>query len=357
MSQEAPTTNLPEPLGRWTMGILGALPPAETRATCDDCAMVLSQDKPRDPQRISFDPRVRCCTFRPQLPNFAVGEILANRSPSSAFATASIRKRIAEGDASPLGLRVDAAYQLIYRHASPAAFGRAQQLGCPHLDESGPCAIWASRPAVCATWYCKHQRGRLGSRFWASLHSTLAAAEQAASRWCLQELGFDGAAQRAAVDDLKQNVVDAFALDRRPNSTLALRLWGTWHGREESFYAACAELIRGRDWQALEQTSQELAGMAAETRALAAEHADLSLPTRLRAGAFQVLGAVEGRLWLRSGSEFDTVEVAPEVIGLVARSDGRTAEEIAAEHEAATGQRPSRILLRMLLDYGILVAA
>ena len=338
------------------MDILGALPPAETRATCHDCAMVLPQDEPRDLQRISFDPRVRCCSYRPQLPNFAVGEILANSSSSSAFATASIRKRIAEGDASPLGLRVDAAYQLIYKHASAASFGRAQHLRCPHLEESGLCGIWASRPAVCATWFCKHERGRLGSRFWASLHSTLAAAEQVASRWCLEELGFDGVAQRAAVDDLKQSALDTFALDRRQNSTLALRLWGTWNGREESFYTACAELVRGRDWKALEETSQEIAWMAAETRALAAEHADLSLPARLRAGTFQVLGAVEGRLWLRSESAFDTIEVAPEVMGLVARSDGRTAEEILAEHEAATGQRPPRVLLRMLLDYGILAA-
>jgi Fe-S-cluster containining protein len=337
--------------------MLGALPPAEMRASCHDCAMVLPQDKLGELQRISFAPEVRCCSFRPQLPNFAVGEIFANRGPASALALASVRQRIAEGDASPLGLRVDAAYQLIYRHASSAAFGRAQRLRCPHLDPSGPCAIWASRPAVCATWFCKHERGCLGSRLWASLHSTLAAAEQVASRWCLQELGFDVAARQAAADAMKQSTLDAFALDRRPNASLAPRLWGAWHGREEAFYVACAELIRGREWTALEQTSLELAEMAAETRAVAAEHGDLSLPTRLRAGVFQVLGAVEGRLWLRSGSEFDTVEVAPEVIGLLARANGRTAEEIVAEHERATGQRPSRVLLRMLLDYGILVAA
>jgi hypothetical protein len=338
------------------MDILAGLPPAEARATCQDCAMVLPQDTPRDPQRISFDPVVRCCSYRPHLPNFAVGEILSNAGPSSAFAAASIRKRIAEGDASPLGLRVDAAYQLVYRHAS-ASFGRAQRLRCPHLEDSGSCAIWAYRPAVCATWYCKHERGRLGRRFWASLRSTLAAAERATSRWCLQALGFDGAAQQAAVEDLQQDVVDRFALDRLPDSARQSRVWGAWTGREESFYAACAERVRGRDWQAIEQGDQELGCMAAETRARAAELTDPGLPARLRAGGFQVLGAAEGRLWLHSGSEFDTVEVAPEVMGLVARSDGRTVEEIVAEHEVATGQRPSRVLLRMLLDYGILVPA
>jgi hypothetical protein len=319
--------------------------------------MVLPQATPRDPPRISFDPLVRCCSYRPQLPNFAVGEILSNGSPSSPFAATSIRRRIAEGDASPLGLRVDAAYQLVYQHASAASFGRARRLRCPHLEDSGLCAIWANRPAVCATWYCKHERGRLGGRFWASLHATLAAAEQTASRWCLQALGFDGAARRAAVDDLHKSAVDTFALDRLPDSARQSSLWGTWAGREEPFYAACAEHVRGRDWKALEQSNQELGLLAAETRALAAELADPSLPARLRAGGFQVLGAVEGRLWLHSGSRFDTVEVAPEVMGLLARSDGRTVEEIAAEHEAATGQRPSRILLRMLLDYGFLVPA
>ena len=355
MIEAAPTVSLPEPLGRWAMGLLGTALPAETRATCHDCVMCLPEGLPHDPQRIAFDPRIRCCTYRPHLPNFAVGAILAG---GEAFAVESVRQRIAEGDASPLGLRVDAAYQLLYQHAKAASFGRARQLRCPHQDENSQCGIWANRPAVCATWYCKHERGGLGGRLWANLHSTLAAAERAVSLWCLRQLGFDSAAQRAAMDELNRDSVDAFTLDRQPNPALAHRLWGDWVGREEAFYAACAEQIRELHWPAVEQLGpQELALLAAETRALASEHADLNLPPRLRAGGFEVLGAVEGRLWLRSYSEFDTIEVAAEVMGLVARSDGRATEEIAAEHEACTGHRPPRVLLRMLLNFGILVAA
>ena len=353
MIPPAPTARLPVPLGRWAAGLLGADLPAETRATCQDCAMCVPEAKAHEPQRISFDPLSRCCTYRPHLPNFAVGAILAD---GDSFAVESVRQRIAEGDASPLGLRVDTAYQLIYQHARAAAFGRARQLRCPHQTESSQCGIWANRPAVCATWYCKHERGGLGGRLWAGLHSTLSAAERAVSLWCLQQLGFDSAAQRAAMDESNRDSVDAFALDRQPNPALAQRLWGGWLGREEAFYAACAEHSQALDWPAVEQISpQELALMAEQTRAIACEHADLNLPPRLRAGSFEVLGAVEGRLWLRSYSEFDTLEIAPDVMGLIARSDGRPTEEIAAEHQARTGQRPPRVLLRLLLDFGILV--
>jgi hypothetical protein len=320
--------------------------------------MCAAEGAPAPPQRIVFSKAVRCCTYRPQLSNFAVGAVLAGSGESAVAAQASIRQRLAEGEATPMGLRINAAYQLVYRHANASSFGRAEQLRCPHQTTAGQCSIWAQRPAVCATWHCKYERGEVAARMWRSLHQTLAVAEHAAALWCLQELGFDTQARRAALDDLARDQLDAYAVDRRIDEARAQRLWGEWAGREPAFFAACAEKVATLEWSAIEQQcGQELTLLAAQTRDLHEQHLDLSLPQALRAGRFEVLGSTEGRLWLRSYSEFDTLEVAPELMVLVARCDGRGTQAICAEHEAATGQRPSRVLLRMLLDFAVLQEA
>ncbi len=333
---------LPAPLGGWVQGMLDGLPPRERGATCDDCAMCPPPGLPSSPQRIVFHPETRCCTYRPRIPNYAVGALLADPAyPADSPARTSIQQRIAEGDASPLALRVDAAYQLVYWHANGPSFGRARQLRCPHQEADQKCGIWAHRPAICATWHCKHDRGALGGALWGALHGALARAEEVVSLWCLGELGFDGAARRLNLDDLGRDAVDAPALDRQPDPERQQALWGDWLDREEAFYRACAERAATLDWAAIERLAgQELALLADAARELAARHADLALPERLRTGRFEVLGLTAGQLWLKSYSEFDTLEMAPELMDLVARCDGRPTAEILDEHQSRHGRRP-----------------
>ena len=52
--------------------------PSEARATCDDCVMAHPH-----PQREVFHAEVRCCSFFPRLPNYAVGGILADGRPGA----------------------------------------------------------------------------------------------------------------------------------------------------------------------------------------------------------------------------------------------------------------------------------
>lgn len=354
---DATLAALPAPLDRWATELLGAAPPAERHATCENCAMCSSEPAQPGLRRITFSPRTRCCTYRPPLANHIVGRLLADP-----LMRAGIAPRLAAGEATPLGVRVPAVYQLLYRHARAAAFGRAESLRCPHQRDDGGCGIWQHRPAVCATWFCKHERGALGAAMWQQLRDTFMAAERALAWWCLDQLGLPPDARRAAADAMDAETLDAGALDAAAPALAPpplapahdAALWGTWAGRASEFYRACAELVAPLGWNAVERIGgAELAAHAAAARRAAAVHAELSLPGHLAAGRFSVIGARDARLWVSTYDDFDPLEVAPELLAFVARCDGRATEDIAAEHAAATGLPVPRRTLRTLVDFGI----
>jgi len=191
------------------------------------------------------------------------------------------------------------------------------------------------------------------------LHRTLAAIERVVSLWCLRQMGVPTGLQREALADLDHApALNAASLDHRPDPWRQQHLWRDWRGREAEFYIACAEHAEGmRCDDVLTLGGTELAMMVDSVRQSATAHEDLALPPRLRAGAFAVCGGSAGQLWLQGYSEFDPLAVGVEVLALVARCDGRDREVILAEHAAVHGQRPSRMLLRTLLDAGILQPA
>jgi hypothetical protein len=349
------TAPLPAPLARWSTELLGAAPAAESLATCGHCAMCAGADAPPLAQRIVFDPLVRCCTYRPFVPNYLAGAILADPA-TSAHGRESLLQRMAQGEATPLGVRTDAAYQLLYRHARAPAFGRGVALRCPHHLQDGGCGIWLHRPAVCATWHCKHDRGAVGDRLWTALNRALGAAEHALAMACLLAMGWPERLLSEAQDELQRDGIDAAVLDRRRDPERDARLWGTWLGREAGFYEACAQKAQMLDWADVQASGgSSLRALAADARQAGLEHDDLALPAKLRCGRFEVVGAAAGQLWLATYSAFDPLEVDPEVLALAALCDGRSTALIVSEHEAATGHRPTRLQLRSLLDHGVLL--
>lgn len=344
---------LPAPLSRWVRELLGAPPPAEKRADCDHCVMCPTAPAPPGLQRIAFSPRTRCCTYRPQLANHQVGAALAD-----AASRTGIEQRLAAGEGTPLGLRVDPAHALLHRHGIAQAFGRSETLRCPHHRDDGGCGIWAHRNAACATWFCKHERGGVGAAMWERLRETFTFAERALALWCLEQLGLGAAQRQAAIEATDHAALDAAALDGRRGDPPGRALWGDWAGREAELYRACAELVAPLRWAAVERIGgRELAARAALAREAAATHADPVLPPRLSAGRFAVTGAHQGRLWLTSYREFDPVEVEPATLALVARCDGRRREEIVAEHERAGAAAPTAAALQRLVDFGIVTAS
>lgn len=354
-----PPAVLPEPLARWAIQLLGAEAPTERHATCSDCPMCTRGAADGLPRSIYFAPDTRCCTYRPYLPNFAVGALLSSTDPTLEHGRESVRQRIAEGEGLPVGVVVNARDGLIYEHAREASFGRSPALRCPHLASEGRCGIWAFRPAVCATWFCKHERGALGARFWNKLLLALSAAEHAVSIWCIAECGLGDAAEEALhARERDGDGLAPTALERRRDPERDRRVWRDWLGREEAFYRDCAELVAGLEWPDVERIGgAELRVLAAAARRAGREHGDLALPARVQAGSFGVLGARGGRLWLSTYSGFDPLQVAPDVLSLVARCDGRGLEAIRTEHETLAGGRPPLALVRLLLDFGVLEAA
>ena len=344
---------LPQPLARWAEALLGQGPAPETHASCSSCAMCSQDRLPPGPAPIRFSPRTRCCTYRPPLVNHVAGRLL--HSPALQH---QLDTRLAAAEATPMGVRVDPRYQLLYRHAMADAFGRADSLRCPHQADDGGCGIWAVRPAVCATWFCKHERGAVGQRLWKALHACFSRAEHLLALWCLGELGFNGQARARALRAFEDDRFDADALDQRPDSAPQRALWGGWFGREADFYRACADRVAALSWAQVEALGgTELSLLADQAREAARAHADLGLPDALQLGSFTVLGARDGRLWLQTHSEFDPLAVSPDVLQLVARCKGHSPAGLAEAHAAAGHHPPTRRLLRTLVDFGVLQAA
>ena len=153
----------------WIEALVGGAIPAESEATCDRCAMLAPVSGPAAGD-LFFDPRSKCCTYVPALPNFLVGGILLDPTPESAAGRASVEARIVAGvGVTPAGLEQPPAHGLLYQSA-PDAFGRTLSMRCLHYrSETGTCGIWRHRPSVCTTWFCKYVRGAVGLRFWTAL--------------------------------------------------------------------------------------------------------------------------------------------------------------------------------------------
>ncbi len=88
----------PEPLptlyARWLREALGTVPSRELRADCGDCPM--SSDTAGSHAAVRFDDRVKCCTYLPVLPNYLVGQCLADPTvPAAGVAiAASVDRRL-----------------------------------------------------------------------------------------------------------------------------------------------------------------------------------------------------------------------------------------------------------------------
>ena len=159
-----PEAALPPLYAGWLRAIAGGPIPAETKATCDNCAMLASPGGP--PEAIYFHPVTKFCAFQPQLTNFLAGRILSDSDPSIAEGRQELEQRISRRTViTPGWAGPGAVFGLMYRN-TPNVFGRAPELRCQFLSPTGACGVWKHRPGVCATWYCKHVRGATGFRFW-----------------------------------------------------------------------------------------------------------------------------------------------------------------------------------------------
>jgi hypothetical protein len=342
---------------RWVAEVLEGPIPAEALATCHDCAMC---DPAGATGGITFDPGMKCCSYVPELANFMVGAVLNDATPEGEHGRVSVRRRIEAGvGVTPLGLATPRPYQVLYK-AAPEGFGRSRALRCPHyVDEGGGlCGIWRYRESVCATWHCKYVRGATGARFWNALQRWLSAVERDLAHWCLLDL------------DVEADVIDRVFERRELNPREDLRpgeldghedradLWGAWAPRKEEFYRACAARIEALSPSEVLARCSPRAWLM--TRLVQSAHAMLrakDVPTRLEAGQVQLVALGKGRCQVVTYNPYDPLDLPQEVIAMLARFDGRPTEEVLAEIEREEALPLDVELVRLLVDFEVLVAA
>jgi hypothetical protein len=149
---------------------------------------------------------------------------------------------------TPLGLGRAASARLLYEHGSDDSFGQGLAQRCPHdlEDEGGACGVWAHRNAVCATWFCKHDRGATGEAFWRALQRLLQLLERAISRFCLLEIGLDTDALAALLPPAEgtRTALDATELDGVVAEARYRELWGAGAAARASSTSPAASASR-----------------------------------------------------------------------------------------------------------------
>jgi len=329
----------------------------ERHATCDTCAMC-PPPEPELPPESYYSPSVKCCTFYPTLPNYAVGGLLADASDAGAEGRRRIeRKIVARVGVTPFGVVTPAKYLHLHRH-SAAAFGRAESLACPYLDrDRGLCTVWASREAECATWFCKHNQGLDGRDFWKQLRDYLVGVERMLIAWVLRELGFE--AEQIVAGSGIPTELDARDLDDRPPSDHAYaRLWGEWLGRERDLYATAHRMVASLDRSGFAglaglQGELDLARVTRRHQAIAAP----TLPDPLRRNpTMRVERAPDGSYVLSTYPNGELTRLRKPVYDLLAFFDGRTPTAgVRDAIHSATGFTVSGSFLTTLYHHRIVV--
>ncbi len=368
MKAEPITSVLPPLYARWMDAFLQEEIPHETRATCDDCAMCAPPGEEGEEkvggESIYFSPVTKCCTYQPKLANYLVGRALEDEDFAFSAGRKTLEKRIDDGvGVLPLGLAQSAMFDVLYQNGKDA-FGLASALRCPHyLEEAGGrCGVWRHRNSICATWFCKHERGVLGLVFWHRMRDLLVAVEKSLSAWCVLESDLEPACLRALfpglVNPRATPSLTAADIDQRADPETSARLWGHWRGREREFYRQCATRVTPLAWSDV----AKIGGSEVAVPARIAQHAFAAMrseevPQRLTSAAFHVIGAgAEGvRVVGYSGS--DPLDLDSAVLEILPFFDGRPTADVLKAIETKLHVRVEEDLVRRLADFEILTAS
>lgn len=344
-------SSLPELYAPWIEEVLGGPVPEERHASCSACAMCMpTAAKAATASLKAFDPATKCCTYVPTLPNFLVGLVLGADDPASVAGRDSVKRRIAAGvGVTPLGLQPDPHYVLIYKHAGDQLFGRSPGLRCPHYvpTEGGQCGIWRHRNAVCATWFCKYERGRVGKRFWDALLQLLTMIERHLGLWAAGELG--ETVERLGAALLPYYATPAYS---PPGS------WNhRWAGRYEAFYRETARLVERLTWtQVRDIGGPELSVVAGQLRAAhGALNAD-DVPSHLRLGAVNTAESENGHVAFTAYNSNDMLRLPRALADALERFDGRRlTDQVRVEIASQIDDQFDHDAVRRLVDFGILL--
>ena len=326
----------------WSSAMLAGPVEPERRADCTHCPMVVAE-----PPAQSFAADTKCCTYHPELANFHVGTFFRERRPDLEVGRTLLEAKLqAREGVTPLG--IDRAPE--YPRTLGQRFGQSRALRCPYYVEGGKltCGVWAAREATCATWFCKHERGRHGRVFWEALRLFLQAVDRALARWCLLELKVPPK-QLAAID--AERWLSGEQTPMTPERYAAM--WGEHRFGEHRFFAACHELVEPLTWPEV----RALGGADVEFRASLARHAHARLgqdPEGVLLAAPTTLVQVQKDEYvLQTYSPYDLQAIPKPLVAVLELFDGRPTPEVvtAAAEQGVTLDPPT---LRRMVEVGLL---
>ena len=209
----------------------------ETKATCDNCL------RSRDHRfAYTYKSDLKCCTFFPFLPNFAVGGILHHQLDKAHVVKHKISQR---AFSLPLGLFPDLKYQYQFQNKKETDFGNREDLLCPYYDkQKSNCGIWQFRGTVCTTFYCRSDYGKEGLYFWQNLNDFMSYVEIALAEECLVMMDFS---PRDISDQLVFLNKKDFKNSEKSQLTLnTVDFKKYWNGYTdpEQFYLNCYSLVQ-----------------------------------------------------------------------------------------------------------------
>jgi hypothetical protein len=334
-------SSFPPLYAAWLQSFLGAPPPEEKLATCGECPM--REGRAAEVAFVS----TKCCTFFPELPSFAVGRVLLDEHPDMQRGQERVRARIQLGQQiTPLGIGRPGVLYAVYRNG--LSFGVANALRCPYFLDEGPglCTVWRHREGVCASWFCKHERGILGSNFWTAIRKLLKTAEEHLTFKVALELGI----YKEALEAVKAT---SETLDRGRNPEYYAGIWGPWAGREIEYYSACADLVSKMTWDDVRaRCGNAVDEFVAKAKELM-EHMQRppQMPDLVRIRPFHRVGKIEDRTVLRTYSTFDSLELPDRTAAaLLVRQSGRL-EDLVRD---LADQGVDRKLLERMYEVGLL---
>lgn len=209
----------------------------ETAAQCHNC------NRARD-QRFDYlyNKNLKCCTFFPLTPNYAVGGIFhKNLSTVPTLLDMITHQKYT----LPLGIFPHLKYQYQFQNKKETDFGTQKSFLCPYYNTSeNRCGHWEFRGTVCTTYYCRSSYGKKGLYFWEHVNQYLSYVEMALAEECLVLLDFS---PRDISDQLQFLNKKDFSFEERNKTTLDQKEYKKfWNGYKDprSFYLQCYGLVQ-----------------------------------------------------------------------------------------------------------------
>ncbi len=210
----------------------------ETKATCDNCL------RSRDGRfEYLYKPELKCCTFFPFLPNYAVGGIIHKKLSGANV----VKHKILKNEfAIPIGLYPTLKYQYDFQTKAVTDFGNKKNLLCPYYDTiNSNCSIWEFRGTVCTTFFCRSDYGKKGIQFWDNLNEYLSYVEMALAEECLVMMDFS---PRDVSDQLTFMNQKEFTLKQETQKSLSekdMKMFWNGYKSPEDFYLMCYSMAMG----------------------------------------------------------------------------------------------------------------